>query len=48
MLILDLLGMYFESVVVFVKKTSLLFRLALAIPCEMAKIEIANHKTYIK
>ena len=31
MQILDLLGMYFVAVVVFVKKTSLLFRLALAI-----------------
>ena len=31
MLILGLLGMYFDAVVVFVKKTSLLFRLSLAI-----------------
>ena len=33
MQILGLLGMYFDAVVVFVKKTSLLFRLALAILC---------------
>ena len=33
MQILGLLGMYFDAVVVFVKKISLLFRLALAIQC---------------
>ena len=33
MLILGLMGMYFDAAVVFVKKTSLLFRLALAILC---------------
>ena len=33
MLILDLLGMYFDAAVGFVKKSSLLFRLALAILC---------------
>jgi hypothetical protein len=31
MLILGLLGMYFDAAVVFVKKSSLLFRLAVAI-----------------
>ena len=33
MLILGLLGMYFDAVVVFVTKSSLLFRLAVAILC---------------
>ena len=33
MLILGLLGMYFDAVVVFFKTSSLLFRLALAILC---------------
>ena len=33
MLILDLLGMYFDAVVVFVTKSSLFFRLAMAILC---------------
>ena len=35
MLILGLLGMYFDAAVVFVTKSSLLFRLALAILCEL-------------
>ena len=34
MQILDLSGMYFDAAVVFVIKSSLLFRLALAILCE--------------
>ena len=33
MLIMGLLGMYFDAVVVFVTKSSLLFRLAVAILC---------------
>ena len=33
MLILGLLGIYFDAVVVFVTKSSLLFRLAVAILC---------------
>ena len=33
MLILGLLGMYFDAAVVFVTKSSLLFRLAVAILC---------------
>ena len=33
MLILGLLGMYFDAAVVFVMKSSLLFRLAVAILC---------------
>ena len=33
MLILGLLGMYFDAAVVFVKKSSLFFRLAMAILC---------------
>ena len=39
MLILDLLGMYFDAAVVFVTKSSLLFRLALAILCGYMKIQ---------
>ena len=35
MLILDLLGMYFDAVVVFVTKSSLFFRLAVAMLCPM-------------
>ena len=35
MLILGLICFYFDAAVVFVKKTSLLFRLALAILCKM-------------
>ena len=34
MLILGLLGMYFDAAVVFVTKSSLLFRLAVAILCQ--------------
>ena len=34
MLILDLLGMYFDAAVVFVTKSSLFFRLAVAILCK--------------
>ena len=34
MLILDLLGMYFDAAVVFVTKFSLLFRLTVAILCD--------------
>ena len=37
MLILGLLGMYFDAAVVFVKKSSLLFRLAVAILCAKIK-----------
>ena len=47
MLILGLLGMYFDAAVVFVTKSSLLFRLAVAILCELLNqpdcfIEIEN------
>ena len=35
MLILGLLGMYFDAVVVFVTSQTLLFRLALAILCQL-------------
>ena len=35
MLILVLLGMYFDAVVIFVTSQTLLFRLALAILCEL-------------
>ena len=38
MLILGLLGMYFDAVVVFVTKSSLLFRLAVAILWDAPKI----------
>jgi hypothetical protein len=37
MQILGLLGMYFDAAVVFVKTSSLLFRLALAILCKYAR-----------
>ena len=36
MLILGLLGMYFDAAVVFVTKSSLLFSLAVAILCEVS------------
>ena len=36
MLILGLLGMYFDAAVVFVTKSSLFFRLAVAILCQKA------------
>ena len=39
MLILDLLGMYFHDVVVFVTNSSLFFRLAVAILCAFRTIE---------
>ena len=39
MLILGLLGMYFDAAVVFVTKSSLLFRLAVAILCKDNKQE---------
>ena len=39
MLILVLLGMYFDAVVVFVTKSSLLLRLAVAILCDCSKDE---------
>ena len=38
MLILGLLGMCFDAVVVFVTKSSLFFRLAVAILCTLTKI----------
>ena len=38
MLILVILGMYFDAVVVFVTSQTLLFRLALAILCRLNKI----------
>ena len=38
MLILGLLGMYFDAVVVFVMNSSLLFRLAVAILCKITRI----------
>ena len=38
MLILGLLGMYFDAAVVFVTKSSLLFRLAMAILCRIELI----------
>ena len=39
MLILVLLGMYFDAAVVFVTKSSLLFRLAVAILCAVSWLE---------
>ena len=42
MLILGLLGMYFDAAVVFVKKTSLLFRLALAILRVKIRVDLVN------
>ena len=39
MLILGLLGMYFDAAVVFVTKSSLLLRLAVAILCTQGLIE---------
>ena len=45
MLILGLLGMYFDAAVVFVTKSSLLFRLAVAILCcAMFKIIHFKHR----
>ena len=43
MLILGLLGMYFDAAVVFVTKSSLLFRLAMAILCNEEKKDIQLH-----
>ena len=44
MLILGLLGMYFDAAVVFVTKSSLLFRLAVAILCtEMGVAHTMRH-----
>ena len=42
-LILGLLGMYFDAAVVFVTKSSLLFRLAMAILCNEEKKDIQLH-----
>ena len=56
MLILGLLGMYFDAAVVFVKKSSLLFRLAVAILwcrcdyvliCDKTDHLVANKLIYI-
>jgi hypothetical protein len=42
MLILGLLGMYFDAAVVFIKKSSLLFRLAVAILCLLRRLKKDN------
>ena len=38
MLILGLLGMYFDAAVVFITNSSLLFRLAMAILCDRVQV----------
>ena len=44
MQILGLLGIYFDTAVVFVTNSSLLFRLVMVILCLGAKIEISGTK----
>ena len=51
MLILGLLGMHFDAVVVFVTKSSLFFRLAVAILCVMTAsmmVEAYLYKSFSK
>ena len=47
MLILSLLGMYFDAAVVFVTNSSLLFRLAVAILCISNSVLNARHTIQI-
>ena len=46
MLILVLLGMYFDAVVVFVTSQTLLFRLALGILCQFSIFFLENFKDW--
>ena len=48
MLILGLLSMYFDAAVVFVTKSSLLFRLAVAILCSTTEDKLASAVDAIK
>ena len=47
MLILGLLGMYFDAVVVFVMNSSLFFRLAVAILCNISRTSPKNNQDLI-